>query len=509
MNAGSHKVETVAPGDLDTFTTSLIQAGFATVKGDEHEWAGPIDPAFNGLTEAQQMTFQIPNGWPFSHTKLFVQGLGRRRHVNVPGEVCLWETDDPTLEWMTLDGIRTRIAAWCEQAVAGPHEPALDTHLYYGKSSRGMLLINLTDLQQRGVLHAADGRMGTLGATRERGDFIGAGKGTTKFRWYRRSSLLSPPDGLTAVAEALTDQQRRDFASQVQQPHGRHGRRSPFLLWWTDNGHEAVLAVDFPAGFAEGRALEVAREDNSIRTIRAGEDAPTLAQKRAVVFGVGAVGSHLIVDLARSGLGQIAIWDSQRLRPGDTTRHAGFSPGYYKVNVVGSLLAQQAPATKVVSVPIDASSPDQFRQALQDVDIAVDATGDANVLRQLSLIVSNETPEIPIVSIALHRKGTVARARVQTQRGTPIYLRTPELGFPSIAALDTGLEEPPHETGCGAPINNAPPWAVAAAAALGARTAIDVLIGEARKGQDLVDVYRASDADGLRDRGLRVYEDLA
>lgn len=502
-----HRVDTVARGELEAFTTSLIAAGFVMATGDEHNWVGPIDDAFGGLTEVSQMRLELWDGWPFVHPKLFVQGLGRRRHVNNPGEVCLWGPGDQTLEWITLDGVRERIAAWCEETRALAAEPALDTHLYWGKDPSGLFTIDLSELINKRVLVRQEGRMGDLRVSRNEVG-VNAGNGRDTARWYRVVAPETPPNGLEAVPAMLATNQRNDFERRVTQVVRRGGRPGPFLLWWTDRGQDALLFVQFAKGDRTGSCLEAARTDRETRLIRAGADGVALTRKRVVVFGAGAIGSHLILDLARSCVGELVIWDSERLRPGDVTRHASGSVGYPKVLALEADAKRLAPMTRILAQPHDATSPSQIRSAIAGMDAVVDATGDPNLVAQMSVLIHNEGLDTPIISIALHRQGTVARVRVQTSKGTPIFNRSSP-AFPRIPALPYTEEASGFETGCAAPINNAPPWAVAAAAALGARTVIDVLMDRIDSGCDLVDVYRTGEVEGLRDPGLHEFTDGA
>jgi hypothetical protein len=56
--APSLEVDTSDPHSFEAFTGELIAAGF--VPGpNERTWVGPIDAAFNGLTEAASMTVVI------------------------------------------------------------------------------------------------------------------------------------------------------------------------------------------------------------------------------------------------------------------------------------------------------------------------------------------------------------------------------------------------------------------------------------------------------------------
>jgi tRNA A37 threonylcarbamoyladenosine dehydratase len=59
-----------------------------------------------------------------------------------------------------------------------------------------------------------------------------------------------------------------------------------------------------------------------VLALRAGPDRNTLAGKRVVVFGVGAIGSHAALTVAKAGTGTMTLVDADVLRPGDVVRHA-------------------------------------------------------------------------------------------------------------------------------------------------------------------------------------------
>lgn len=124
-------------------------------------------------------------------------------------------------------------------------------------------------------------------------------------------------------------------------------------------------------------------------------------------------------------------------------------------------------------------------------DLAVDTTGAAPVAEMLSRIA--ERTRVALVSAALYRGGAIGRVRRQLPGSdTGIYLRGEDARYPIIpsGSDDEGgdggrLLEP----GCSAPVNNAPPSAVAAISAPAAQVAIDALTGRLRHPDEVIDVY--------------------
>lgn len=133
-------------------------------------------------------------------------------------------------------------------------------------------------------------------------------------------------------------------------------------------------------------------------------------------------------------------------------------------------------------------SPAEIRPLLDGRSLIVDVVGEEPFTAQLSRLA--QSAGIPLLSTALYRGGFVARARLFAPGGVAIHDRTDAERFPPIPA---GPLEPATtwETGCAAPINNAPPTSVVSAAAMAARLAVEFLTGRETGSAEIVEVYRA------------------
>ena len=65
------------------------------------------------------MTLAIRDGWPYRQPDLGVKGMRRPEHADAEGNICLWQTGDPSRQWMTLDGWRARVAEWRNRQTDG------------------------------------------------------------------------------------------------------------------------------------------------------------------------------------------------------------------------------------------------------------------------------------------------------------------------------------------------------------------------------------------------------
>ena len=471
------EIDTLDPASLDRFRADLVEAGFESTNGGR-SWVGATHPAFGGLTTAEKMVIVINDGWPWAHPSLLVPGLKPGPHLQRDA-VCLWFTGDRSLVWLRFAGFEARIEEWVANYKGGiVDDPGMDPERYYDGQAAGLFLLDLAGVTVR------DGQSSDLRARRD-GALVRTGPaGSAAVRVYMRDAVAVSPTDWAAFKAILTADQRRDLDARMRNAGRRNHLNFVVLLWNTAAGINA-LAIEISSGGGT-KAMEVARTDADARLLRAGPDAAALQSKSVVIFGAGAIGSHVADLLGRSGVGRFLICDSDVLRPGDLVRHAGLEAGLglIKGEAVRGRVAQSAPWATVQFRPAT-WAPKAIRHAMSGMDVAVDATGEGSFIDHASRIA--ETEEIPLVSVALFRHGSVARVRIQTPSGThPIYIRTGVTGFPEIRDA-TDFDPLVWEPGCGAPVNNAPPISVATAAAFAARAAVDALAGRAIE-QDIVHV---------------------
>jgi molybdopterin/thiamine biosynthesis adenylyltransferase len=173
-------------------------------------------------------------------------------------------------------------------------------------------------------------------------------------------------------------------------------------------------------------------------------------------------------------------------------RHVGRSDqvGLPKTEVVRRAILERVPWTQIDrGAPTWASH--EIAALARNADLVIDATGNGGFADLVSAVCQQEKK--PLVAAALYRRGSVARIERQAAAtDTPIAERSgqTDVRYPVIPAGD---EPAPREPGCTAPVNNAPPSAVAALAARTAEVAIDALTGRFEYGDDVIEVYRPLD----------------
>ena len=126
------------------------------------------------------------------------------------------------------------------------------------------------------------------------------------------------------------------------------------------------------------------------------------------MFGVGALGGHIAVALAESGIESLRIIDGDILSPGNVVRHvAGHTQvGKLKVASVKSVIEDHAPWTRVdpVAPPVNPAGASEIAQLIEDADLVIDATGNDAFVYPVSQVA--EELGRPFVSGALFRRLT-------------------------------------------------------------------------------------------------------
>jgi ThiF family len=481
--------DTLDPASLDRFIDSLLATGFEPT-GDQQSWIGPLHPALRSLTTAETMKVRVRDGWPFLHPKVLVEGLTPGLHRRVSdGDVCLWEEGDPSLGWLTWEGMSARIEQWAD-ADSKPvtaTDPALDAHLYFPGGIKGLATIDLTGREIR------DWDSKPLRAVAKDGLLKIGTDGDARGRWYVRENPLTPAQTLGQLRSQLRRRQQKDL-DEALETVGTPGGISFLVFAWNTPVGPNLLIIGLEKG-KSGRVLaqpyEAARTDPSVLLLRAGPDAIALASKKVVILGVGAVGSHVADLLARSGIGEIFLCDHQRLRPGDVVRHAAGAlfVGEHKVDAMSTSIFINSRWTTVKKWQKDVWEPTLLRDLAEHSDLVIDTVGLAGFTSEISLVCG--AAERPVVSASLYRRGSLGRVRIQ--RGvseTSIVDRPQDNRFPLIPP-STDDAAVAWEAGCAAPIAQAPPTSVVGLAATTARLAADVLLGRIDGDVDWIDVYRA------------------
>jgi molybdopterin/thiamine biosynthesis adenylyltransferase len=520
--------QAVDPESLHRFVEELEAAGFERV--EPSTWEGPTLQSLidSGHTDAERMKIIIRPSWPYFPPLLNVPGIVAW-HADRE-QLCIWNGEDNSQRWVTLQGIHDRIDEWIAEEGDGfaAVENARNPELYWREDiERVVGLVDIDALVgddptdgQHGEFHFADARSANDQPSPivvfdiERGAFRSSSRlpgGLTSHRllrgrWMYRSSIPHPPQSIEELRSFLTETQRerldRDLRTRQVVMYG--------LVWPNNAGLVGTMLVSQAdaAGARENHLVVLRPKGRDAMLLRAGPDAALLQPSTVVIIGVGAIGSHVAEQLARAGVGRLRLIDYDRLWPVNLVRHAappGTPAGTPKTIALSEHLIQY-PWVEIEPVDGVVWTPSGIQDVLESADVTIDATGHAGLAELIGRVAQGNGR--PVVSAALFRGGAVARVRRQALDADTPFVQRPHLDrYPQIPPLDDELEYVGTETGCLALVHNAPPPSVTIAAALAAEVAIDHLTGRHEHDDEVIEVIRRGEAPFDRLGRLRV-EDL-
>lgn len=489
----SAELQSVDPASLDAFRAELIEAGFEPEKESGRRWQGPLHPALAEFTSAKTMRICIQDGWPYRPPTLHVRGIASE-HAVLNGELCLFQPGEHDVSaWLTLEAYNARIALWADLARDGfrLQDDLLDPHLYFRAKSSALATLEFAGIPAEGEKAKTGMLRGTWTSRRhvlalstgsEQGDALPG-------RWYYNPAVSTPPRDLAGFREALTNGQRKNLERRLNGVQRDRREAVLALLWKTRAGQRNCLVVLAEPDESEPklRSVELAPTDRGTLLLRAGPDTGALASKRVVLFGAGAIGSHVASLLSCAGLGELRAVESETLRPGNVVRHTGAPSfvGWNKAIATEIAVESRSPWTKF-DFEFESWDGERLAELISDCDLAIDGTGLVTFAELLGRIALDA--ETPLVSAALFRGGFLGRIRRQMPGlDTPLLERQTSEEFPVIPA---GEEPARFEVGCSAAVNNASPIAVAAVSATTAEVAVDLLTDRFEYAAELIDVYR-------------------
>jgi molybdopterin/thiamine biosynthesis adenylyltransferase len=507
-------IETFEQPSLEAFTSSLVVAGFEPEPGSEATvWKGPIHPAFEGLTSATHMRIALRDGWPFVFPVVFVDGL-HTNHLTEHGYVCLWDEGDASGAWQTVPGLFNRIEQWCQKAGSGWDERGLarDAYLNFTKKHPAVATFDLSEWHtdhagSRGSFH------GTVRHPFHVELSTGAGPGDAlKGVWFRLGTIGVPPRNLVETHDSLNRAQRRGLDRALAKRREanilqRSGSVDLVMLRWDRDQvrHALVLALSGRGASVEATVLQDGPNDEQSLMLRAGPDAAKLRERSVAIFGLGALGGHAAACIASSGVGRLRLVDSDQILPGNVVRHVvGHNAvGVPKVHAVKVRIGEHAPWANVDAVLDQPRTPSRIRELISDVDLVVDASGSEAATGSIAAMAALEGK--PLVSGGLFRGGAIGRVQRQGMAGDVALAE--RAGNQRYRLIPAGSEEELIEpaVGCSAPVNNAPPAAVLACAALLAQSALDALSGRRMLPDDITDVYAALEGEPTFDQVGRIH----
>jgi hypothetical protein len=449
-----------------------------------------------------------PPGYPnFAPDVEFIEPkIMRSRHM-ATGQPCLyqpqlWRQDVPA------SAIEKQILRWLRGYETGnwPRElPVYELPAYYSYTTPTVFMAD-------GTLASMDGRdAGNFKLTKlygheiaviesVDGDRVGGSlvrdldirrSDCMKGRWFR---LNEEPDPVYTTAElvALLERNGHTYRERTPRPRwlepvglvfdDRHLGRGQWLM--LDYGVSNVKAKR-PIGKGwDVRApqVHVVSHEALFKRLEGLRDIAQLDTKQVTVFGVGAIGSHLTLRLARDAVGSFTLCDPDRLTAGNITRHALdlTSVGQYKADAMQKAVYRTNPFCEARPVSRGLSDPDSIAQHFVSADVVVAAIGDDVVEELLTDIAVSDHPDVPVLTARTVHAGSVIRVML-TRPGRDACLHCLGLhrfdGHPGwINVPDDDLPDV-YDEGCAAPSRPGDGLASEEAGLYAARHAIDLLEG--------------------------------
>lgn len=425
-------------------------------------------------------------------------------HLQPGGRFCLWHRGNHSrLEWTTAQAVINRIRAWwADRNNAWPHDAgALDLRHYFDASSDMLFtytssseLTGPVTVSQRGKdWHHWEPWMPTGGRDEQ-----------FKKRVLRAhvaeavdiGMLDQPVWDWPTIAARIDTKVAKNLESKI-----RHKGHAFVLLRYRrpgpDGDREGILgtSVTYKEETFQVLAVDTAEDSPEVLTHRAGPDAAVLRTKSALIVGVGAVGSFVADELARSGIGRLTLVDVDRMRPGNSTRHlcGPRTVHEYKTSAVrAALVAQTSMSEDAITTHNARFTPDLALKYMPDHDLVVDATADYSV--EWILRTLGNDLDLPVVHTGIHRHGDLVRIDRVSRHSDPNSMLDP------VPAIDSGPEMI-REVGCIDLISPTPPFAVHAAAALTTATVVDTLSGRWELPDSVIHVLRPQPDDPYRTIG--------
>lgn len=465
----------------------LSVRGFEAPAPGRDTWRGMVQVA--GSDAQTAIDVQIPSDYPYVQPKVTPlsrseveqwRGAGASGHYEPSnswhrergGWLCLFEQEDHTrLPWADPDALLDQVQAWLAQDCADwPADlPSLDLERYLEPTGE-VLLYN--DIQK--VAGFVVNLRGQLQGpwTIDRPAKVPRGRKGMKAPWLRGVVLvlcIGEPTHPIRDWESLLD-----IAGELRARLEREvtdGVRELALIYHRGDatGVLAIRLVPNSSGWTL-KAHQASSMVGETLTMRSHPQHGALAQRHVTIVGVGAVGSVLADLLHRSGVGELRLIDPDTVLPGNVVRHLVGKEhvGKAKVDAVKETLqaTYSSAGTSVIAEIARISTLEQACELLATSDLVVDASAD-----------STASP-----MIAAAARAAAGRALGVSVLADGYAIRVDRWPEPPTGALPPPVLPPArpgvYETGCSSPISTTPPAAVWEAAALGARHAINVLLGD-------------------------------
>lgn len=468
---------------VDKFDSDLNGAGFHTQKhGDTPaawQWCGHL-PA-----SGEKVTITLPDEFPFMSPRVTLPDRDTTRswHADPHTGLCLWTPHDQgDLPWLDVPRLIARIEAWVANNNAGwpDDSPDLDLERYYpawrrtGDTPPLLVLEDWNRIAGQWTLLRLVGHGRMEPVDRPRGSYASLRKKARKglqrdyvARAVDLGELASPRLTADILLRKMGGGDERAARAVLRE------RSLVVLARYLRQEQAAYVAFVIPPTRvpSESRlfAVPTAEASPAVLALRGGTARTVLATKRVAIIGLGAVGSFMADQLARSGIKHLHLVDHDILRPGNLIRHRSGRDfvGEAKTAAVVLSLERDRSLAPTFSRSELVQGLDDAAALLREYDLVINATGDR--LTQQTLQYAAEQLNKTFLAVCVEGHGQYARADV-----CPPLQGAKPLSSDGVAHIDLTL----REGGCGDPVSPTPPSICIEAACIGTRHAMGLLTGQ-------------------------------
>lgn len=175
---------------------------------------------------------------------------------------------------------------------------------------------------------------------------------------------------------------------------GQQGTAAECRLFSADDGYGQSAKVEF----VPAREELYSRNQGLL-------ERDTLSRRRVLIVGLGSFGSQIAIELAKAGVGELALCDFDRVELHNLVRHTGTTAdlGRLKTDVVADAVLGKNPYARVDRLAIDINDHlDQLAEEVEKADLVICATDNNRSRFNLTNVLA-EHPKVCIFGRAVTR----------------------------------------------------------------------------------------------------------
>lgn len=444
---------------VQDFQRWLLSAGFAPAERIREGWQGWIhvdweDPetgAWN--SSSHQVLIILPAGFPYNAPVVLSKDdppLQPSWHLSPEGTLCLWREPDGWSPFTSAQKLLERVSDWFRYYHTGgwPDDFApTDLHLYL--QSDGTVVIgdewNPPAEERRGSfilwrnhtysmvpclvgLKNSQGKANQEKRLRDQLSWIEQGIQRYNGVWFRVNAPFVPDNHLdhlliqidqnsgeptgTAHAYLVEQLSRMISANGIPLAIGYPGIRGieRWLFLWIPKPGDKKIYLTRPElmGKIAVKSFETAPARKADLLRRTAHLSKHLGSKKVAVFGVGALGGSVAILLAKAGLGEIRIIDSDIVKPTNVIRHVAelSDVGFPKTLCVTHKILRHNPDCHVITFP-ESWQEQELEKITNEVDLVIDTTASVAFSLWLNQLIVRRNGAI--LYAAAYRRAAVGR----------------------------------------------------------------------------------------------------